>query len=344
MKAKITAILPALALLFIASPVFGEVLYWPQVCQDGELFVKNRTAQTLYVWLQKFAPELESETDYELPPENTVTIKLTGTRALEHYSLLHFNSPANIDVRYRCGGVIYGSSTLEGGALTFRRSALPDNKIWLQNLYTGVNRVEIELLDGGFRTLTTLALDAAAGEGLTFALPNAVKWSYFRLRSSNKSSVFNLTSGGAEGPWLVAPQESPVDTAASYFLVTPYSGRGDSFIARIRDPQMADRARDLIRNPQKEQMLFATIEKNHQGYNRNWSKREKNFWSWSVTEVTNFADFGSTACNGTPQEVEDRVDFKVQNPGRICFWDYRVKKELTPAEVSSGLAAAPATR
>ena len=84
-------------------------------------------------------------------------------------------------------------------------------------------------------------------------------------------------------------------------------------------------------------MLFARIQKNHQGFNRNWSKVEKSFWSWSASEVTDFADLGSTACNGAPQEVDDRMDYWVIDPGQICFWNYRVKKELSPLEVATGL-------
>ena len=84
-------------------------------------------------------------------------------------------------------------------------------------------------------------------------------------------------------------------------------------------------------------MLFARIQKDHQGFNRNWSKAEKNFWSWSTSEVPNFADIGSTACNGIPQEVEDRIDYWATDPGQICFWNYRVKKELSPSQVAAGL-------
>ena len=100
---------------------------------------------------------------------------------------------------------------------------------------------------------------------------------------------------------------------------------------------MAVRARELIKFPQKEKMVFAKIQKQHSGFNRNWTKPEKSFWSWSTSEVTNFADLGSTACNGTPQEVEDRFEHWIVDPGQICFWNYRVKKELTPAEVAAGL-------
>lgn len=326
----------------LGSAAFAEILHWPQFCQGGDLLLKNTTAERQFVWVQKFSDTLADEFDYELPPHQTTAITLDRLPAGEHHTLLHFSPSKSITALYKCGGTTYPVSNIEGGTLTFKKSDLSENKLWLQNLYTANNRVVIELQNRQHQIIHTESLQLSAFEGRLYKLTfSGAAWTHINVTASHRSAVFNLNSGGADLPVRTAPQSSATESTAAYFLVGPRSGDGDTFIARIRNPQMAERARELIKNPQREKILFATIQKDHQGFNRNWSKTEKSFWSWSVTEVTNFDDFGSTACNGSPQEVEDRIDSKVINPGRICFWDYRVKKELTPTEVSSGLSSVP---
>ncbi|MEK6627724.1 MAG: hypothetical protein AABY53_03790 [Bdellovibrionota bacterium] len=314
------------------------MLHWPQLCSDGELILKNNTADELSIWLQKFSETLAQETEIKLGANATVTLALDKITSEERYSILNFNSAHLIETKYKCNQQVFTTGALEGGVLTFKKSDLAVNKLWLQNLFTGENKVEIEYQDSQFKKMTTENISLKSSVSSLYSSPQNIKnWSYVKITTSHKASVFNLTSSGHEPPIKVTPQTTVVDTAANYFLVGPRKGRGDSFIVKINDSALAFKARDLIANPQKEKMLFASIQKDHQGFNRNWSKTEKSFWSWSTSEVTNFADIGSTACNGSPQEIEDRIDFWVNDPGQICFWNYRVKKELSPAQVENGL-------
>ena len=162
-------------------------------------------------------------------------------------------------------------------------------------------------------------------------------WAFVRVQGANRFAAFNLTTSGSEGPILIASQPSDtVSESAAYFEVRSQDNISDSFIAKITDPDLITQARLQISNPNLEKILFAKITKGHSGFNRNWTKTEKPFWSWSVSEVTSIADLASTSCNGLPQAVEDRVDYWVKDPGRICFWSYRIRKELKPSEVASG--------
>jgi hypothetical protein len=116
------------------------------------------------------------------------------------------------------------------------------------------------------------------------------------------------------------------------------TGADDNFVVKIEKPELIEKARTQIKNPALEKIVFAKIAKDHNGFNRNFNSGGS-FWSWSATEVTGFGDFGSTACNGQPQMLEDRVDSWIENPGQICFWSYRIKRELTSDEITKGKLA-----
>lgn len=332
---------PFLALILsFLSPSFAsaEVFHWPQFCEHGELVIQNNGAKEASVWLQKFNLNLIRETEMEVPAKSSLTVNLESLLKDERFSLLNINIDTPLAVNYRCGGRDFSASKIEGGELTFKRTAQNENQLWLQNLYSGKNEFRLEFRDADGKTLTRQQLQIPALQSLLFTVPDNIKnWTRLKITGSEKSVIFSLTETGNEHPLSALPQTSEPDLAAAYFLVGPRTGNSDSFIVKIKDEKTAARARDLIKFPHKEKMLFAKIQKQHSSFNRNWSKPEKSFWSWSTSEVTNFADLGSTACNGTPQEVEDRVDHWIIDPGQICFWNYRVKKELTPAEVAAGL-------
>ena len=338
MSLKSRKLFVLISVFFTYQNVKAEVLRWPQICRSGELYIKNKSNSPSSVWLQKFNKNLMRETEFELAANANLILPLEQITKEERYSLLNLNQSNSFDVNYRCNGLSYIGSSLEGGSLTFKKTADNLNQIWIQNLFTESNEVQIEFQDINYQKITLKIFTLTSLESILYAVPEAAKnWAFFKIFATHRSSVFNLTATGHDKPIAITPQKSQIDTAAYYFLVGPRLGSADTFVVKISDEKIAAEARELIRNPQKEKMLFARIQKNHQGFNRNWLKTEKSFWSWSTSEVTNFADLGSTACNGLPQEVEDRMDFWVADPGQICFWNYRVKKELTPLEVATGL-------
>lgn len=330
--------------LFSSHKTYAEIFHWPQICSDeniGELHFKNRNSTEVSVWLQKFSKTLLSESEVKINANSDLVLPLAGLNKEERYSLLKMNPQQKIEISYKCQSHFYELSSLEGGELTFKKSDLEINKILIQNLYTDNNIVQIEFLNSDFKIISVENLVLPPSGRILYSVPEAIsKWTHFRISASHKSSIFNLSSLGASKPFKIIPQKTQVDPNAFYFLVesrnSSASNKTDSFLVKISDKLLVEKARELIKNPQKEKILFARIQKDHQGFNRNWSKTEKNFWSWSTTEVTSFGDLGSTACNGDPQEVEDRIDFWAEDPGQICFWNYRVKKELTAQNVEFG--------
>lgn len=324
-------------LIFFTPLAQAEVLRWPQLCLQGKLQITNSTRQNVRAWLQKFSQATRTETEILVNANSTMNLAVSASNSEDRFTLLHFANPQNsLSAVLLCDDQRFPAHSLEGGLLTFKKSDLDENKIWLQNLFSSLNTIHIEALDRFNKVISTKKITLQAFEQLNDkSFDSDLDWTSLRLSADNRFSAFNLTTAGSTNPNKIEIQKSETDANAHYFLIAPRDGNGDSFVARITSSEMVQRARQLVAHPELEKMLFATIEKGHQGFNRNWSKKEKSFWSWSVTNVTNFADIGSTACNGMPQMVEDDVDQWVQDPGRICFWNYRVKKELTPNEVAA---------
>lgn len=331
-----TTLLIVLGLLLVAKSAVAEVLRWPQGCLSGELHVTNSNTFKTSAWLQKMKPSLVSETEVQLSPESVTKILVSAKTTSERFSLLHFTTPSSVTAQFKCKTKNFTAHSFEGGLLTYRRSDLLQNVVWLQNLFSAENLATVELLDRRFNVLSssTVLLKSLSQKNFT-VLDQTRNWVYLRISAVHRFAAFNTRSLGADGPAFIASQKSVVPEAA-YFEVRSKDNMGDSFIAKISDPALIEEARKQIANPSLEKILFAKIAKGHSGTNRNWSKKEKPFWSWSISEVTNINDLASTSCNGLPQAVEDRVDTWVKNPGRICFWSYRIRRELKSSEVAAG--------
>lgn len=325
-------------IIFTYSNVNAEVLHWPQLCEGGELQIKNKTEKSFSVWLQKFGTNLIRETEIELTENETITYSLDNITKDEHYSLLNNADKLAVEVNYKCNGKTYASNPFEGGVITYQKTQSSEHMIVVENLYSANNKIQIDLKDKYYNVILSEKVDLSAFKKHFFQIPASLKnWESAQISAESKYSGFYVNDQSNPKPVSVKPQASDIDISATYFVIGPRTGEGDNFVVKVTNADIVAKARDLIKNPQKEKMVFARIQKGHSGYARNWSKPEKSFWSWSVSEVTSFDDLGSTACNGTPQQVEDRVDFWVNDPGQICFWNYRVKKELKSSQVANGL-------
>lgn len=330
-----TTLVIVLVILVCAKSVFAEVLRWPQGCASGQLEVTNSTTEEVRGWLQKFKPTLTSEVGYAFPPESVTKIALKA-KSSERFSLMHLSRPSSLKTNFLCKSKSYSAHSFEGGILTFRRTDLSAHALWIQNLAPEQNLIQIQYLDRKLKVISESSLKINSLQKTVLKFSEKA-WFYVRVQGLNRFAAFHLTATGSDGPIFIASQPSQnVTDAAAYFEVRSRDNIGDSFVAKITNPDLIAQARLQISNPNLEKILFAKIAKGHAGFNRNWSKTEKPFWSWSVTEVTSINDLASTSCNGLPQAVEDRVDHWVNSPGRICFWSYRIRKELKPSEIAAG--------
>lgn len=324
----------AIALLF-QSISFAKVIYWPDSCQSGELKIANAGSNTVSVWLQKFGPYLESETEYIVNSQQTKSIKIENLGDKNRFSLFAM-STEKLKVTYDCGGITYPTSEVDSGQQIFKRPESGSSKVFVRNLFPGPNTVKVEILNSEMQVIKSSDLNLEIAEVSIRKLTEVANWSYLKVFSSQKFSSFLIGDNIVKSPDQTLPYEVQAEQNAHYFLVGPRSGTGDNFVVTISSPEVIAKARELIKNPSIEKIVLGRIQKNHSGYNRNFDSAIGSFWSWSVTDVTGFGDFGSTSCNGNPQMVEDRVDAWLEDPGQICFWSYRIKRELTKEEISSG--------
>lgn len=125
-----------------------------------------------------------------------------------------------------------------------------------------------------------------------------------------------------------------------YFLVAPraLNGKmdGESFTIAMQDPDSIRLALQLLQNPQQEKIIIAGIKKGARSYNRAWHQKTKSPYSWFVDRVDAFSDFAHISCDGSPEMIEENLDLRMEQGGRICFWRYRLIKELTLKEIETG--------
>lgn len=325
-----------LIFLTISSKIEAKVLYWPDFCNTGTLQVTNTGSKEKFVWLQKFDDQLQSETELAVGAQSTLNVHVEKIHDTERNSLLYYDSTSELKARFTCNNEGHTTSLFDGGLLTYKRTSSNHHKIWLQNIYSDINDIKIKILDKQTQLIKELSISLSKSETKAISLDSYNNWQNIQISSLHKFSSFLLSGRGSEKPALSEPVKTEIDQNASYFLVGSRSGEDDTFVVKITDEKLIAQARQLIKNPSTEKIVFAQIKKDHQGFNRNFNNSSKSLWSWSTSEVTSFGDFGSTSCNGHPQIIEDRVDSWVEYPGRICFWDYRLKKELSIEEVQTG--------
>ncbi len=124
--------------------------------------------------------------------------------------------------------------------------------------------------------------------------------------------------------------ESTPELATSYFLVSHYTG-DQNYVLPIKDPVLADQARQLLRTGYQK-IVSAAIRPSSSWTNRDFVG-DSAPWSWEVSELYGFNDFGSVTCDGSPLMLESLI--LIWNKP-ICFWSYHLSRELSAAEVRSG--------
>lgn len=315
----------------------AEVFRWPKLCANQTVSVENKSNKEQTVWLQEWEKTVVDEAESKVPPKGKIYLQLSHdpSTPTQDYSLLALDNPKDLVVETNCNlrDIVAGDS-LEGGVVYYKINPRAANEVQLKNLFPGRNTFYIEDLSA-VKSSAPLEIDVEGRELFTFTLKPDPTAMWVKITAKERFRTAIHTSSAVLRPTVVTPQRSIASADEKYFVVGPSDNNGDQFIVKIKDPEMVQKAREQITNPKLQKIVFAKIQLGSQGYNRNMIKKEKSFWSWSVTEVTNISDFGSTACNGFPQMLEDQAEAWVNGLGKICFWSYRIKKELTLDEVQN---------
>lgn len=133
-----------------------------------------------------------------------------------------------------------------------------------------------------------------------------------------------------------APDRAPSVSPEEYVFEIAHRRRAISFLVRTDSLEIARQARELIANPDSNSKLITAVVALGSGVevNRDLRSLFRTPWSWHVSKWYGFADFGHINCDGGAEKLEELLlAWTQQQPAAICFWNYRVVREIT-AEVS----------
>lgn len=338
------------AILILATHLSAQaldVVYSPASCppENLTLQIHNSSAQYQRAWTQVRFDEELIEKHYDLAPR--AEIKIPGTTFLPDQRGFSLKSlePGTLQFKLLCDS---GAAAIPSPFTSPRiQHKFPFGtrtvKIDLLNLFLKSNTVQLK----AFSARNTLVdhkevfiqnyYDTVS---LKWTLPSSVQRIEIQGEERLSSFVFYEDLRGLEKQSPAIALAAPAldaDPGKVYFLVSTKSTPAlESFVIAMDDPKMINTAREQIRNPALEKIVVAGIELGHGNYNRSFSAKDRSPYSWSVHRVDAFADFAHIDCDGSPDLIEERLYQKLNEGGRICFWRYRVTRELTHQEVISG--------
>jgi hypothetical protein len=324
----------------------SEIVYAPAFCEPRllQLTVFNQTNQHQAFWTQVRSGDDILEELYELNPKEQIVVKGSNFLNTSSAFSVKFWSKNSLRIQASCSG--YSSFPLNQTTSPKVEHWLPGPgktiKLHITNLFIKNNIVSLKALNsvGAVVEEKQVVIDKYYDtQILKWKLPASASHVAVEAEERIHSIVFyeeNNLEKASPGVSL-NPVPLTVDASKTYFLVSTKDAQPtESFVIALDNPQMINTAREQIRNKDLEKIVIGGIELGNGGFNRAFSAKDKSPYSWSVYRVDAFADFAHIDCDGTPDLTEERLLKKLNEGGRICFWRYRVVRELSPTEVSSG--------
>lgn len=333
-------------LLWTSQAEAVEILYAPSSCDPASLTLtaqnKGSTAQTL--GLQTASGLNVKLSFYTVPAQGSLNIKGSDFLAAASGFSLRMGAPDSLALSLQCGS---------DHAVAVQNLTSPEVDHWLpvgssqlqlsvMNLFLQSNNVHLQFYDENSHIIGEQSLPLTnyyETQTLQLAVPVGAR----RLHISATDRV--STTVVAEG--LLGVQQSPAFIFAPmvlsppsnqvYFLVSNKAPATiESFVVGISDPTLIAAARDQVAHPTESKILAGSISVGDGGFNRAFASPDKSPYTWSVSKVSSFGDFGSNDCDGDPDSVELMLNQRMQEGGRICFWQFHISRELSLEEVAQG--------
>ncbi|MGZ3770143.1 MAG: BP74-related protein [Bdellovibrio sp.] len=322
-----------------------EVRYVPAYCDPSalSLLVKNKTAEPQRFWtqvrleneLKEIFFELPAHENLEIPGNEIVSEKMAfSVKALEKKS---------VEISTTCKGMMkVPVSDLTTPKVThYFPKKVKKISLYLLNLYLNKNSIALTAFDKKGQVIDHKEIQLQKYYDTEY-----LKWSFAEdvekievsgAERLNTSAFYSAIDEEKLSPAMaLEPVRFPLNNTKTYFLVSTKNNPEEAFVIAIDDPQKIATAREQIKTPSLEKIIVAGITLGNGGFNRAFLSKDKSPYSWSVTSVDAFADFAHIDCDGSPDIVEERLMERLNSGGSICFWRYRVVRELSPQEVSSG--------
>lgn len=318
--------------VLLSTPLRAESLYQVSFCSGPKkIIAQNLTAADQAIWTRFLGKNGYDEIRFVLKPWQKLILSQEVLPAAEFS--IKTTTPL-LTITTSCDGNLVSWNQNPSPLRKWIVTPGSKLKLFLQNLNPSSQTIMLHFRDaqGGLIESRSLALDFYF-RTQTFKFPATAQ-------TAELVGEGRLTALLMEASTKTFLKESPasdievnVDEKASYFLLTDLEIK-KSFVVKIEDQKMADRARKLIQQGSY-QLLFGDIEYAPGSENRSLTEKNPVPFSWHVSKVGNFNDYGSINCDGSPESVEDQILGWLQKK-RICFWNYHLHKELTADEVRFG--------
>jgi hypothetical protein len=328
-----------------------EIFYVPSFCppEQSTLFVTNKTKQPQRFWTQVHSEADIDETVQDIDAGEQMKVAAASfLKSAQGYSVKSLNA-GTLQFTVNCQGeasvVLSPLTTPEVSHYLPAQTSVA--KLHLLNLFLGSQTVTVRALDAFDQVLQeqTAHLEKSYDtQDFKFNLPGISRLEVVgEERLHSLVTYFDAAQNEKQSPGIfLSYARLQPDASKTYFLVSTKTAHPDEgFVIALSDEKMIATAREQIQNPQLEKIVVGGIELGNGGFNRAFMGKDRSPYSWSVNRVDAFADFAYIDCDGSPNLVEERLSQRMAEGGRVCFWSYRVVRELSLEEVASGKLKTP---
>ena len=318
----------------------AESFYVPGTCQPKQaaLLFENKTALPQVYWVQLQTNPIQ-EIRFDLDAKSKLRVSANEIMdSAQGFAVKTYESSSDFNLSWSCAGQSFPLSSFTSPDLEYDLSAGAGD-LQLLNLAPVQNDLRYQILDAQNSVLEERVLHFEKSyetQRLKLQLPVEAK--RLKLSATGRVHSFLFGAQGTRIPGLVrAPTSMAAPTDKVYFLVsTRDANPRESYVVATEDPKIIATAREQIQNPKLEKILLAGITLGSQNMNRSFSSRDRSPYSWSVSRIDGFTDFALIDCDGSPDIIEEHLMERLQAGGNICFWHYRVIRELTSEQVQRG--------
>lgn len=336
-----------IGLLFLSTTAHAsDVFHVPAFCAPNLLKIQlqNTSSTPQRIWTQvPSLAELE-EHHFDLAARETRTLMAEQFLSLAQGFSIKTAEQGKLKISVQCD---------QESILPLQQTSSPEVTHFFPR---GVRSVKMNVLNLSWETHPVL-LTAYSAAGVVLGTQEfqltkhydtqALKWTLekdiFKIEVRAEGRIHSwafydqgITEGFSPSLSLRPAALSPAEQKTYFLISTRDSRPRESYVIGFTDPEQIKTARAQINTTHFEKILVGRVQLGHGGANRNFFSRDQAPYSWSVSEVDAFADFAHISCDGSPDILEERLMQYINDGGRICFWRYRVVRELTFREVASG--------
>lgn len=329
----------------------AEVFHIPDLCplEQMSLVLSNPSKDPQRAWIQIRKDSDIDELQQELPAQSKLKFSAASFLKTREAFSVKANSTDKVQVFLQCTQ----HEELQINSITSPEvshvfiNGTQSVKLHLLNLFLGENKIHLKAIDDQgvvFSERTLSIKNSYDTESLKWILTRPA----LRIDISAEHRIHSEVLYEQDGVERQSPSVSlkpallPVDSEKAYFLVSTRQTQATAaFVIALDDASTIAKAREQIDQPELEKIVVAQVTLGSGNFNRAMLAKDKSPYSWSVSKIDAFADFAQIDCDGNPDLVEERLEKKLQEGGRICFWRYRVTRELTPIEVATGILLKP---